>query len=730
MSALQRLLSASLCVTLGSLALGSMVSLSVESLLVMQPYLSGSAWTALANAGGWPIAGRGEHLVTTLPGWLSFGMPLLLGWASWLLGAAWLTRIRRGEFVSMLANWGVRGWRWWLLGGVWSVWWTISLAMGAGSSISLAAGVVPYVLAILLAAWVTEFVRGFVGSEGSPAGKSTGEMSRWPRRLVACAALMYVVTFTAMNWGLWFNLEIPHGDSAMYEEHLWNLEHGKGFRSYLDQGLFLGEHIQVVHLLLIPLHLFWPSHLLLELAESTALALAVIPLFCIAKRHTGSDWGAFGLCTAYLLYFPMQHLDIAIDFKTFRPIAFGVPLLLAMLDQLERGRFRTMAIFALLALSAKEDYAIPISIIGFWLMWFPRSTPGLVEAVESRSQELTKGVSGSSSPTTSDSATTRRIRWVGAAMWLAGAVYLFVAVKFAIPSFHEGKTVHYARYFPQFGTSPGEILLNMLTRPGLLFRELVTVGGTLYATAILVPLGLLPLLSPSRLMVGVPLFVLLCLNNVAMSPPGPFQHFHAPLLPIVLWAAAAGMGRARNYFPEGVSVSPRVRFLIERLPDPATLGVFAATCALLSGTAFSLSPLGTRFWDSGRVVAGRPTEWRSLYLPQERAMEFEKVAPLIPATARVASTDFVHSRFTHCERSYDLSGYERRVANDTTSLPVDTNYVVLDLRHPYTAELLQWPEMQEIVKSLKEQPDVWEEIPDTTNGYFQVFRRRPEKPSK
>src|SRR6185503_11115540 len=81
---------------------------------------------------------------------------------------------------------------------------------------------------------------------------------------------IYVVVFVTMNWRLYFNLLIPHGDSAMYEEHLWNVLHGKQFRSYLDQGLFLGEHIQVVHLGLLPLYVLWPSHLLLELCESLA----------------------------------------------------------------------------------------------------------------------------------------------------------------------------------------------------------------------------------------------------------------------------------------------------------------------------------------------------------------------------------------------------------------------------------------------------------------------------
>ena len=70
---------------------------------------------------------------------------------------------------------------------------------------------------------------------------------------------------------------------------IWG-EHGKGFRSYLDQGVFLGEHIQVIHLALIPLHMLWPSHLLLEICESLALNSAAIAVFWIARRHTHSTW--------------------------------------------------------------------------------------------------------------------------------------------------------------------------------------------------------------------------------------------------------------------------------------------------------------------------------------------------------------------------------------------------------------------------------------------------------
>ena len=141
---------------------------------------------------------------------------------------------------------------------------------------------------------------------------------------VSLAITVYTVVFTWMNWELYWGLRLPHGDSAMYEEHLWNVTHGKGFRSYLDQGLFLGEHIQFIHLALLPAYLLWPSQLLLELCESLALSLTALPVYWIARRHTGSERAAVWLALATLLYVPLHYLDVAIDLKTFRPICRGL----------------------------------------------------------------------------------------------------------------------------------------------------------------------------------------------------------------------------------------------------------------------------------------------------------------------------------------------------------------------------------------------------------------------
>ncbi|MEZ6067840.1 MAG: hypothetical protein R3B90_19495 [Planctomycetaceae bacterium] len=196
------------------------------------------------------------------------------------------------------------------------------------------------------------------------------------------------------------------------------------------------------------------------------------------------------------------------------------------------------------------------------------------------------------------------------------------------------------------------------------------------------------------------------------DPPGPFHHFHAPLLPLLLWSAACGLRRVRN-----VEAGWNTAICASR---------FALCCAVLTGVAYTLSPVGTRFWDAGRVVAGRPTYWRSLYLPDERARRWDEVEPLIPREARVAATDFVHARLTHRERSYDYSGYVRKVAGYERRVPDDTDFIAIDLRHPYSASVLGDVRSAADVAELREAPNDWELLTPPDDPWFVVLKRRPK----
>jgi hypothetical protein len=342
------------------------LALHIESVLrepeLARGLMGEGLWRAVVSVVGGRSAQRADSVVVEVS-----SVPLVLAAgglaiATWLAGAGWISRRRGIPFQAALALWGRWGWLWWLLPAVWelagiaadlshSTWfrilWQNSLALCHSA---------------LWAGWLTTFFV-LVHRPSSEAGLplETATAPRTPK-LVWGAMASYFLCFAAMNWMLYESLLVPHGDSAMYEEHVWNLLHGKGFRSYLDNGrLFLGEHVQVIHLFVIPLYVLWPSHLLLELCQSACLAAGAIPVFRMALRHSGSKTAATLLAVGYLLYFPMQYLDVAITFKTFRPNSFEIPFLLFALDALERCRYRTMLAWLALALLCQEDAATVIA---------------------------------------------------------------------------------------------------------------------------------------------------------------------------------------------------------------------------------------------------------------------------------------------------------------------------------------------------------------------------------
>jgi uncharacterized membrane protein len=636
------------------------------------------------------------------------------GFAFWLAGAWWIAFRKKQSFRAAVVDWGIAGWLWWMFPGLWEI---LNITWDGGAL--FLNNTAPLWFAVTAAGWLATLMTfSSRHAEEKVSADLAAQASRIPLAVWLFVGL-YAVVFTAMNWQLYAGLHVPHGDSAMYEEHLWNVTHGKGFRSYLDGSVFLGEHIQVIHLLLIPLHMLWPSHLLLEVCETLALAAGAIPVYRMACRHTGSRNTAVLLAATYLLYFPMQFLDIAIDLKTFRPISFGVPLMLFALDQMELRRYRSMLVFLVLTVLAKEDYAVVIAMLGLWIAVFPQkesdSTPsgtpsrssfksnsGWLGSNEVSPQTLRiLGARKNSTPATPkktsfETPSRKNVRLLGAGLAVIGVVYLLVVVKLAIPWFREGD-VHYAQYFGELGNTPGDIIRSVMTQPELVLGKLFSHRSLVYVLLLLIPVGMVPLLSPGRLAVAVPLFGVLCLMELSPDPI-PWHHFHAPLIPIIFWSAACGLGNLR-------AVTKRVsREWMVRL---------ACTCALATGIVYGFSPLSLVFWDSGSSKY-----WKRLYVPGERAEMFPIVFKLIPPDARVASTDFVHPRFTHHERSYDYSQYPRAFNNNKPGAPPDSDYIVIDTKSRYSE--INSPEQ---ITEFTDNPNDWELLHHEAEEYFIVLKR-------
>lgn len=613
--------------------------------------------------------------VRTIGGWVHKRAPLTS------LPAESISKIERGSkgerslhHVSLL------------LSGSWLGLWVISPLLPFAGFASFLVIASPMWLAVSIAVTL-ELLLGFSlrpDLMGETAGQSSrsfvsGERAgRWTVAVVVLAMLCWQATSFWLNKQLYDGLLVPHGDSAMYEEHLWNVWHGKGFRSYLDQGLFLGEHIQVIHLLLLPLHMLWPSYLMMELCASGCLALCCLPIYSMARRHSGSPRAAMWMALAWLVYFPMHYLDIAIDLKTLRPSCYGLPFLFWGIDLGERGRWKGSVACLLVALLTQEDFALITGSIGMvfvLLAWKKEATDSLM-----RDQR----------------------RW-GAGVFVGSVLWVLAAVLVVIPAFRGGEVVHYSRYFGDLGNSPGDLVRTALTNPGKVMSIFLSQRTLVYVLVLSAPLAFLSLRRPVYLLGGLATFGMLSLIQLGNGPgeqtgglpPVPYHHFHAPLLPVVFWAAAASLAVAGT-----INADRRARL--------------AFFCAAFTGVTGSLMPTGATFWSTAS-----PFGWRNLYVPRPRAEALERVLSTIPMTARVASTDFVHTRLTHFERSYDYSDYPRAVNDYKPGVPPDTDYIIIDTTHRYsTVRSLA------DVRELREEPDQWEVLPDETGGLLIMLKRR------
>ena len=649
--------------------------------------LSRSTWLSFVKMLGGTITESNElGQIADIPYLSAWFLLTVFSVFFWLLGAYGISR-KTNSIQNALVDWGIQGWRCWGILILWQGLYFLFLVFGWESLSAFQFASLPLWIALQGASWGTVCFKLSSTNEISPSiteNTSASSVSSQTKILLTAFCSLYVVVYTFMNWGLYWELLLPHGDSAMYEEHLWNLTHGKGFRSYLDQGLFLGEHIQFIHLFLIPFHRIYPSQLTMELFESLAIASGAVPVFFLARRHSQSEKVGLMLACGYLLYFPLQFLDIAIDFKTFRPIAFGVPVLLFALDQLERKRYRTMIVLFLISLTAKEDYAIVLAPIGLWIALFQFRIDS----------DLPK----------------KRAIIFGISIAVLSTVYLLTTVAVILPWFRSGVEIHYVGYFTQFGDSLGEVIRNIID-PTVLLPALVNVTSLLYVFMILVPLGFFPLFSFSRFATCLPLLMLLCLNEIAQDPR---HHFHAPIIPILFWAAASGLphfSKILGRLFQSKENATKSESLLVSVKIPAQ---FLLLCAFFSGLFLSNSPAGISFWDQGD-----PNYWKKNYLPGKRAEMFSRIENLIPLASRVASTDFVHPRYTHHERSYDYSNYARRVNENKTGAPPDTGYIVVDTNHRYSE--IKKPED---ISEYRDHPEEWELLPDETDGYFIILKRK------
>jgi uncharacterized membrane protein len=162
-------------------------------------------------------------------------------------------------------------------------------------------------------------------------------------------------------------LQVPAYDTAFFEQLVWNLSHGRGLSSGYFSGDFLGLHFSPLLAGPAALELVWPDARLLAVLDAAALAVtapaAYLLLRALLEGRPGASLTAAALAAPLPLWPALQEAARA----GFHPEAVALPLALLAGWAGLRGRNLLCWACALVALSAKEDQAYAVAVIGLLL---------------------------------------------------------------------------------------------------------------------------------------------------------------------------------------------------------------------------------------------------------------------------------------------------------------------------------------------------------------------------
>ncbi len=184
-----------------------------------------------------------------------------------------------------------------------------------------------------------------------------------PPVLLWTAIAAYAAGFSALSVLRHRAFQTGRFDLGNMVQAVWSTAHGHPLEVTSlrgDEISRLAAHFDPVLVAFAPLWLVWPSPDSLLVAQAIAVALGAVPVFWLARKHLDSERAGLGFALAYLFYPPTQWLTL----NEFHPVALACPLLLFAFWYLDEDRLIPFALFALAAVTTKEEVGFVVAGLG------------------------------------------------------------------------------------------------------------------------------------------------------------------------------------------------------------------------------------------------------------------------------------------------------------------------------------------------------------------------------
>lgn len=293
-------------------------------------------------------------------------------------------------------------------------------------------------------------------------------------------------------------------DLGNMDQTVWNTLNGNIFMFTdpygTEQISRMAYHADVILVLLSPLYLIWQDPKMLLLIQTIVVSFGGIFVYLISLKLLKNKTISLALSFAYFINPALQHSNI----YDFHSVVLGTTFLLAAFYFILVKKWWLVIIFLILAGITKENVWAITAIYGLYIAFISkRKALGLI------------------------------ITGVSVALFL----YLFW---FLIPSFTtSGK--HFAlKFLNDFGNSPSEIIIGILTNPIDVIKAIFTGDNLSYLNKLFLPLGFLSVF-------GFPLLIFaspdLAINLIGDNPSmkGVWNQYTATITPFIFISAIYGI---------------------------------------------------------------------------------------------------------------------------------------------------------------------------------------------
>ncbi|OGY41458.1 MAG: hypothetical protein A2Y82_00915 [Candidatus Buchananbacteria bacterium RBG_13_36_9] len=327
--------------------------------------------------------------------------------------------------------------------------------------------------------------------------------------------LILILTYIILVFGLccfkYFTFSYNALDLAIYNQVFYNSALGHFFNFTIHPTSYLGDHLELLILLLVPFYSLFKSPLTLLFLQTIFLAGAAIPLFLLAKKFLQPSQ-----ILLVLIFYLFNPVAWNINLYEFHLLAFAPFFLCWAFYFYKADKFWFFIIFALLILTIREDLSFVIFMFG------------IIALIDKK-----------------------KIQWIITPIILA-TLYFFTALKITA-YFSSSGQYKFLGYYKWLGNNPWEILVNFFAKFPLVLDHVLTLANFEFILGFFLVFLFIPLFRPKYLLLALGTFV-----QLLLGPAGGElilrMHYGAVFLIVFSWAlifsfhGLAKSPKAKNFY--------------------------------------------------------------------------------------------------------------------------------------------------------------------------------------